>query len=433
MSDKCIFTICAKNYLGLAQVLEKSVKRNNPDIDFFIFIADEFETKLEELDSNVIVSRNVLNISDDLWQNMTFKYNVTEFCTSIKPFCFEYVFAELKYQKAVYLDPDTYLFSSIDYVYEKLNNYLFITAPHILIPELNYKGEFDENNFLKVGINNLGFLGVNNSEKSRHILAWWQKKLINQCFGEMLYGTSTDQKWMEFLQAFLSNDELICSKNMGLNIAPWNYFEREVVKENGEYFVVSRSKANDNKDKIIFVHFAGYNYAEFAKKQISNKNRIRINNLNEYKDINELVHSYVEEIWQNRESFLKFLNFDYSYGYFDDKTRIESLHRRLYNGLYTNFNYKNDPFKVGNGTFYNLLKKKGLIKAEKSVKVDSLTPENIDGFGKKLTLVYKLMRGIFKIMGYRKYVLFLQLIRRLSIYDLNTFLLGKEYENKQLR
>ena len=38
-----------------------------------------------------------------------------------------------------------------------------------------------------------------------------------------------------------------------------------------------------------------------------------------------------------------------------------------------------------------------------------------------------------KLIGYKNYVLFLQFIRRLSLYDINTFLLGKEYENQSLR
>jgi hypothetical protein len=38
----CVFTIVAKNYIGLAQILEESLKDKNPDVDFFIFVADEF-------------------------------------------------------------------------------------------------------------------------------------------------------------------------------------------------------------------------------------------------------------------------------------------------------------------------------------------------------------------------------------------------------
>ena len=36
----CIFTICAKNYIGLAQALEKSILQYNNNIDFYIVVAD---------------------------------------------------------------------------------------------------------------------------------------------------------------------------------------------------------------------------------------------------------------------------------------------------------------------------------------------------------------------------------------------------------
>ena len=35
----CAFTIVAKNYIGLAMILEKSIKRYYTDLDFFIVVA----------------------------------------------------------------------------------------------------------------------------------------------------------------------------------------------------------------------------------------------------------------------------------------------------------------------------------------------------------------------------------------------------------
>ena len=36
MKSNCIFTICAKNYIGLALALEKSVRQYNDDVDFIL-------------------------------------------------------------------------------------------------------------------------------------------------------------------------------------------------------------------------------------------------------------------------------------------------------------------------------------------------------------------------------------------------------------
>ena len=82
----CAFTIVAKNYVGLAQILEKSIRQYYNDLDFYIIIADEVNEKLrEELPHNVLIAKDTLGIGNDTWNDMSFKYNLTEFCTAIKP------------------------------------------------------------------------------------------------------------------------------------------------------------------------------------------------------------------------------------------------------------------------------------------------------------------------------------------------------------
>ena len=44
MKTNCAFTIVAKNYVGLAQLLQKSIMHHNSNIDFYIIVADELDT-----------------------------------------------------------------------------------------------------------------------------------------------------------------------------------------------------------------------------------------------------------------------------------------------------------------------------------------------------------------------------------------------------
>ena len=82
----CAFTIVAKNYIGLAQILEKSIREYYNDLLFYIIVADEIDNELKkELSTNILVAKETLNITPETWENMSFKYNLTEFCTSIKP------------------------------------------------------------------------------------------------------------------------------------------------------------------------------------------------------------------------------------------------------------------------------------------------------------------------------------------------------------
>lgn len=436
MNKKCIFTICAKNYIGLAQALEQSIKQYNRDIDFYIVVADVFDADKEPpLGESVLIAKKILKIEDCLWTNMAFKYNLTEFCTCIKPFCIEYFFVKMRYETVCYMDPDTYLFSDFSYVYEKLDKFLVVTAPHITIPDYPYTGDLPDRNFLFNGISNFGFGGFRNHPKTINLMKWWEDRLSTLCFGEMLWAVCTDQKWTDFFPAFLNNDEILFSNNLGLNVAPWNYYERKIIKEKDSYYVVSRTGKSDRKDKLIFCHFAGYNYKEMSTiGMVNNQNRIRISNLKEYPDVNPLIDEYVAFIYKNKELFNRFLNLPYSYSTFDNGIKIDKLHRRLYNGLVMNFGYDKNPFVTsGKDSYYSMLNSKGLFgKTNCNLKIDDISQMNED-FAKKLRLLYKCLRIFYKLIGYKNYILFLQFIRRLSLYDVNTFLLGKEYENYKLR
>src|SRR5882757_167696 len=124
MNKNVVFTICAKNYIGLAQILGNSLKKVNPDVDYYIFVADELsEVNDITIPENVIECKYALKdfVDSDKWNEMAFKYSLTEFCTSIKAFCFKYLFETKKYEKVIFLDPDIYVFSTFDDILSELD------------------------------------------------------------------------------------------------------------------------------------------------------------------------------------------------------------------------------------------------------------------------------------------------------------------------
>ena len=66
------------------------------------------------------------------WNEMSFKYNLTEFCTSIKSMCFSYLFDQKKYEKGIFFDPDILIFNSLDFVFDSLTSYSIVLTPHVL-------------------------------------------------------------------------------------------------------------------------------------------------------------------------------------------------------------------------------------------------------------------------------------------------------------
>lgn len=114
-------------------------------------------------------------------------------------------------------------------------------------------------------------------------------------------------------------------------MAPWNYFERQLFLRDGDIMVKSRTyDNNDKEDKLVFLHFAGYDYQKMKKGIVYRK---RIENLKEYDDLKLATDIYVKMLIKNANTFDKYISMQYSYATYDDGNSISSFHRRLYHGL----------------------------------------------------------------------------------------------------
>jgi hypothetical protein len=417
--NNCAFTIVAKNYIGLGLILKKSFCEYHKDIDFFIFVADEMEQGVETVPQEVVFAKSVLPFSEDTWKDMTFKYDLTEFCTAIKPGCFKYLL-ESGYEKAIYFDPDIYIFSSVNEVYQRLDSYDIALTPQIAGIHVNYTGEHPEWVMNVNGIFNLGFCAIRNSSTSQLLLNWWQQRLLDNCFNDRSVGNFTDQKWMDWMPGFLGNDHLYVFRNLGMNMAPWNYFERELFYKDGHIMVRFRTQdCPQQEDKLVFLHFAGYDYTLMKQGIIKRK---RIQDLKEYEDLSIATNIYQKAIVSNQVLFDSFISQSYSYATFDNGEVITSFHRRLYHGTkLANYPYS-DPFTTGKGTFYEAIRKKGMIIDSSYDKINQYNIKNMDGKKKAVGLLFG---ALFRLMGYRRYVLFVKSLYHFCRPELHLFLIKK--------
>lgn len=397
MGNRCIFTIVAKNYVGLAQLLQKSIMSHNSTVDFYIIVADELDSSVYP--NNTIEAKSSLDISPNLWTEMSFKYNLTEFCTSIKPFAFKYLFLK-GYDKVIYMDPDIYVFNSLEPIFEDLNNANVIMTPHVAGMHIDYKGEHDESLILWEGSYNLGFCALSRSKKVLLMLDWWGNKLIDQCFAYKGYPWCYDQKWMSLLNCYFNQNEIKISRNLGYNLAPWNYFEREVFYESG-IFKVRYRHGDCEKDvfPVTFVHFAGYRYADLINGEV---NRDRLN-IADYNDINQLLQIYIKEFQDNADEMNKYLHLPYTYGSYNDGTKIEKIHRSIYNGLRKDGFIIGNPFDSSKGSLLHSLRKSRMITG---AKIESYNMATYNGLSKKEKLLDIYYRFLKTIMGFKTYLLF---------------------------
>lgn len=419
---KIAFTICAKNYIGLAQTLENSINKFNNDVQFFIFVADEIEDEdnVEQISENVIICKNALDIPIDQWYQMAFKYDLTEFCTSIKPSCFKHIFKKYQPDACIYFDPDILTFNSLDTIYNQLNDYSIIVTPHITTMEEYYSGHLNERNLLYSGMFNLGFLGLKNDSIGKQMLDWWEIRLKDRCYQNMMENYFTDQKWMDFLPSFFPT-QLLISKDLGLNFAPWNFYERSLVKENdGTLVVTNRLKSENHKYPLTFIHFSGFNYKAFLNNEVKQGN---IKNLVIPADLNVAFNIYATEL--AKSELAKFINLDYSYAHFSDNTAISIVYRRLFRRLLEDDKIDTNPFGASN-KFYISLKKGGLITQE-IVKSEKSNVSTIDNIEAKTIKINKVLKFCFKILGPQRFFLLTRLMRLYSKNENHVYLIDKSY------
>ncbi len=423
---KCAFTICSKNYLGLAFALRESFLEKNTDTDFFIFIADEYENGVElaKFDSEKILSaKNVLNIDDKVWRQMSFIYDVTEFCTSIKPDAFIYLFKK-EYEKVIYLDPDIMVANSLDFIYEDLNDYKVILTPHEINPHLMSKDNILDNQALRSGIANLGFAGFRNTPETLDVLKWWGNKLRYYAVTELPSGLFTDQKWTDFFPSLLSAGDVYYSKHIGMNFAPWNYYQRYVLKENNTYYVYSEKIGKEViKDKLIFFHASGYNYATLSTNPMHTKT-----NYKQKGDIISLLNDYGKIL--DKTQFTKYLKLGYSYNTYNNNKAISYIHRRIYRRLLLEGKDTGNPF-YEDSLFYKMIKKKGFI-SNKTNKVEKIKAVNY-AWESKTKKIDKMVNWARKFFPNHWYVLFCRFSIRYFKFDNQARLLDKKFNKMKIR
>ena len=440
-AKRTFFTICARNYYGLAQVVRRSVKQHHPEAAFFTFIADGIPDaeRADFGDDAVDVPRATGNrLARDKLREMAFKYNLTEFCTAVKPFCFNHVFDGTDADVAIYVDPDILLFSPLHDVFVALAQASIVLTPHIVFPSL-HEGKRSDKGILATGVFNLGFLALARSETSEHLLSWWGARLVEQCFIDNHDALFTDQKWLDLVPALFPASEVCAFRHAGANVAPWNFHERQVDATSGPTLSVRRrinparlsdlpAETRVSAEPLLFVHFSGFDYKKFCEGAIVQNN---IEGLDLYPDLEPVIAQYMTQIQEIAPVVLKFLLKPYAHATFANGRQILSFHRRLYRAALEVGVAPGDPFATGRETFFAQLASSGLLSAGNSeAQFDKANKNNLTGMDRKLSAFSWAMRGVKKLIGVERYILLLRLMRPYSRAEAQLHFLDRRFDNR---
>ena len=388
MNDIAVFTIASKNYFALARTFLDSVKKVHPSgVSLYLFLADEGGDVLpNEAGPFQIVEAKDLPIPD--FKRMAFQYDIMEFNTAIKPFCFNYLFSK-GHTKALYFDPDIMVFRPLDQVFSQLDTSAVALTPHITepLPESDHFHP-SEQVYLRVGTYNLGFIAVSGNGEGKRFTEWWGRKCAQDCFKELETGLFVDQKWVNLAQG-LFTDISIC-RNKGLNMAYWNLPERTLGNDlmvNGEF-------------PLIFYHFSGINITDPGGIS-SYQNRF---SLSTRADLREIFKLYCAAVISN--GYEKFCRLPYAYASYQDGKKIGGFARRHYSLVSQNFP---DPFAVGPGTYNFYLKANKLLESPASVE------PTIAGYSKQIRRANYVLKVLCRIIGIDRYNNLMFYLRKMSV------------------
>ena len=392
-----VFTACNLAYLPKALVLAESLFRHGAaklniylidrrcDVDLptslaeFIWIEDAGVPHLEEL---------------------AFKYDVTEFCTSIKPF----VTLKLleSFDKVVFLDPDTCVYKAIDGIINELDEFPIVLTPHYLAPKQNDPASDSDVGMMRFGSFNLGFYAVNRSDEARAFLRWWCDRCFSLCFFESQFGLSTDQKWVSIAPCFFPN--LHVSFNVGYNVAFWNIHERTLSKSlDGSYLV-------NGSYPLIFFHFSAFdekNPALLSKRPFPERGGDR-------KDWLELSHSYKAALQTHAIDASKRR---YGFDYMSNDDYISPTLRRAYACVLGELPTGHDPFDA-NGPVGKFARKNFLIE-KRGAPYASSSYVDMGKHKVAFRVVNGVMRLVLRTLGPNRFANFSRLLVYLSGYRQN--------------
>lgn len=245
---KVFFTIITKSYLAQARVLAAQLAEFHPNIKYLVFLVDNpdgyFEPKEEKFE--IIQLSEILD--PDWWPKVTGYYTAYELCNAAKPFAHEYLLKKKGFDCTVYLDSDIYILGSLQCAFDELEGHSFLITPHLIKPDISLSQEIIELGILWSGVFNGGFVAINFCDESLAFLEWWKNRLVWNCTHQRGF-REVDQSWLSFAPVYYDNCKI--SKNPSLNIAYWNFHERNLILSEDEYVIAGDRKA-------VMLHLSGW-------------------------------------------------------------------------------------------------------------------------------------------------------------------------------
>ena len=250
------FTSILSNYLPRALILADSVLRIQPKAHFRVYIYDYDSIPQDSLDGLPlrIPQLNLVGLEfhpstaclpyPDLFEG---RYGIVEACTAVKPFIALSMLQ--RGEECVYLDPDTYIYSSL---FPSSSSRLpgdwdLQLTPHVLAPSVS--SPLSERLFFAYGIFNLGYFAVKPTEHAIRFIDWWCSIVDPYGVNVPSAGLFVDQKPLDFAPTFVERLDIV--RHPGWNVAWWNLFS-----DGRRLLNAHRVEFDGEVMPLVFFHFS---------------------------------------------------------------------------------------------------------------------------------------------------------------------------------
>jgi len=202
---RAVLSIATKKYLARAVLALESFAKHNPGWEPWLLLADEPQGyfKPEELGLGFL---GVDEIGLPELPKYKFRYTEPEFSISLKPAGLLHLLEAKGYERAIYIDGDSFSYGPFDEVDRLLDaGKQILITPHILRPSRWKEGEFlIEGALHRSGSYNFGFLGIQKGPQSLAMLHWLADILVYHCI-RSAWNSSRDQKWIDMLPSLFDS------------------------------------------------------------------------------------------------------------------------------------------------------------------------------------------------------------------------------------
>lgn len=237
-------TIVTADYLGYAQAIYESLKRVKSTAHFHVLVVGG--PAGTDLDKSIIIDglpglkeqfpaayADIQKYEPDAGSN---------FRWALKPLYLKYLLTKSGYDKAIFIDPDTFFYEAPQFLFDELDASEVILTPHWRSKDPKHdRANFDL--LFTGGLYNAGFFGC--GRNSADILDWWLSACAYRM--EKAGGFYVDQAYLNLMPIYFQGRVSVL-QHRGCNVSNWNRTECKRTLVDGKTMI-------NNQYPVVFIHF----------------------------------------------------------------------------------------------------------------------------------------------------------------------------------